>query len=223
MKEFVGFVHSVIRKHLNENKVIINEIEIDEAIYPSHFDMGKFKSLKTFKERVEYCNQNLKKLGSGSARIVYLIDNVTVLKLAKNQKGLAQNEVESDYSEHLGSTVAKVLDREQNYLWIESEFAKKVSPSRFTQLTGFNINDVNAFIKNYENQYKGKRPIFSMDSRVESVMWEDEFISGLRDIVDNGLSAGDLGRITSYGELNNEIKVIDYGLNDDVYDSYYKR
>ncbi len=200
-----------------------NEEPIDEAEYPTAFNMDTFKSLKSFKEREAYCNEKLKRISSGSARIVYLIDPVTVLKLAKNQKGIAQNRVEAEYTNYLGSTVSEVLDSHPDDLWVESQFAKKLTPSRFRQLTGFDVNTVGNFIRNYEAQYNGKKPIFSIDKNIESEMWEDEFISGLRDIVDQGLSAGDLGRVSSYGELNNNVVVVDYGINDDVLSTYYKR
>ena len=84
----INEVRKFVRKTLNEN--LIGED------YPTQFDMNLFKSLKTFKERIEYCEANLKKIGSGSSRIVYQVDNNKVLKLAKNKKGIAQNETEID-------------------------------------------------------------------------------------------------------------------------------
>ena len=60
---------------------------IDED-YPSSFDMEHFKQLKRFNERVRYCDEHLTKISSGSARIVYIVDDKMVLKLAKNEKVL---------------------------------------------------------------------------------------------------------------------------------------
>jgi hypothetical protein len=50
--------------------------------------MDEFKGLITFKDRITYCDNNLKKISSGSGRIVYMIDDIKVLKLSKNSKGL---------------------------------------------------------------------------------------------------------------------------------------
>src|ERR1700749_760360 len=53
--------------------------------------------LKTFTARLKYCKEHFQRLGAGSSRIVFLLPDGKVLKLAKNAKGLAQNNVESDY------------------------------------------------------------------------------------------------------------------------------
>jgi hypothetical protein len=49
--------------------------------------MDEFKGLITFKDRITYCDNNLKKISSGSGRIVYMIDDIKVLKLSKIVKG----------------------------------------------------------------------------------------------------------------------------------------
>ena len=64
--------------------------------YPSSWNIEEFKSLRSFAERKRYCDANLQKIASGSGRIVYKVDNQKVLKLAKNKKGVAQNEIESE-------------------------------------------------------------------------------------------------------------------------------
>lgn len=76
-------------------KIYITESQykniIGEMAYPVSFNFDEFKSLKSFAQRVRYCDEHLQKLGSGSSRIVYVVDNDKVLKLAKNKKGLAVN------------------------------------------------------------------------------------------------------------------------------------
>ena len=89
--------------------------------YPQSFDMKFFKTLQSFASRKKYCDEHLKKIAQGSSRIVYYIDNEKVLKLAKNKKGLAQNEIEIDYSDDymLTGIVAPVYDYHENFLWLE--------------------------------------------------------------------------------------------------------
>ena len=102
----------LIKKRLNESlefDLIENLIKDD---YPQSFNMDEFKILNKFTERVKYCDQHLKKISAGSGRIVYMIDNTKVLKLAKNQKGVAQCNVEiqwgGDY--YFKSILADVID-----------------------------------------------------------------------------------------------------------------
>ena len=122
MKEF-------IKTKLQESLVfeVINTI-IDEE-YPISFDMDKFKSLTKFSQRIAYCEANLKRISSGSSRIVYMIDNEKVLKLAKNQKGLAQNSTEIDWGNdyYFEYILAHTIDSSDKDLWVEMELAKKVT------------------------------------------------------------------------------------------------
>ena len=83
-------------------KIIVTEAQymkiINEMAYPFSFNMDEFKMLKTFAARIKYCQARLQRISSGSSRIVYKIDSEKVLKLAKNRKGIAQNEAEGgDY------------------------------------------------------------------------------------------------------------------------------
>jgi hypothetical protein len=74
-------IQSILRESLN--KTIIENL-IDED-YPINFNMDEFKGLITFKDRITYCDNNLKKISSGSGRIVYMIDDIKVLKLSKKK------------------------------------------------------------------------------------------------------------------------------------------
>ena len=58
--------------------------------------LDNLEKLETFRSRKKYAERNLKHFSSGSSRIVYLTDDGTIVKLAKNEKGLAQNKVESN-------------------------------------------------------------------------------------------------------------------------------
>ena len=69
-----------------------------EEEYPISWNVEEFSKLKSFNQRIQYCEKNLTRISSGSSRIAYKIDDTKVLKLAKNKKGIAQNNVEIDYS-----------------------------------------------------------------------------------------------------------------------------
>ncbi len=210
-------------------KNIIKESFIEEE-YPESFDMEFFKTLKSFASRKKYCEQHLKRISSGSSRIVYLIDNDKVLKLAWNKKGIAQNEIESEYSNYhdLSDIIAKVFDAHPDNLWIEMELAKKLTPSLFKQVVGFNFNDYSAAIHNYyynNNPSKYSYKI-KVDDNLVSQMWEDEFVYDMFQYIGNyDVPVGDLTRLSSYGLVKRNgqdaIVLIDYGLSSDVYSSYY--
>lgn len=215
---------------LNENESFINEDLINSVNedYPSSFDMDYFKSLKTFKDRVKYCSDNLQKIGSGSSRIVYKIDDEKVIKLAKNQKGIAQNEVEIQYSDYydLDNILARVIDYHPDSLWNEMELAKKVTKSNFKQIAGLDFDEYATALKKHYLDMKGSRFSISVDKEFMELMWENDFSSTILGFISNyDVPAGDLGRTSSYGVVKRNgqdtIVLIDYGLTNDVYTTYY--
>jgi hypothetical protein len=223
MKDFIK--HKVQQEM--HNKLIENLMDED---YPSSFDMEHFKSLRKYSERVKYCDQHLQKISSGSARIVYIIDNEKVLKLAKNEKGVAQCEVEIQWGNdsYFGGILAKTLDSHPDGLWVEMELARKVKKGDFKTLAGFNFDDLNTYLRNAEQQMKGRRPMFSIDQNVQEAMEQNEFVVELVDLMNSmDAPAGDMTKLNSYGIVkrngHDTIVLIDFGLTNDVYSDYYDR
>lgn len=205
-------------------KNIINE-EIDKFIseeYPQSFDMEYFKTLNSFRSRVQYCQQHLTRISSGSARIVYKIDDDKVLKLAKNTKGIAQNEVEiaNGDDSYIDNIIPNVYDSHPDSLWLEAEYCKKISPKRFHELTEISFNDFSNIMQ-YEYN---KRRLSSKPKNYDDLI-ENEFLMNMIDFMLNySAGVGDLIRISSYGEnSSNEVLLVDSGLNENVYKKYYSR
>lgn len=208
---------------------IINQM-LDEE-YPSSFDFKKFISLKSFNQRVNYCEETLKRISSGSSRIVYMVDDIKVLKLAKNKKGLAQNEIEASYSQYndLSDVLAQTFEfDEQNYLWVEMELARKVTPNIFKQVTGYSFENFCDLLSIYNDavnpsKYKHNHRLpedFIQDS------WEDEFMYSVYQYLGNyDVPVGDLLRLSSYGLVKRNgvdtIVLIDYGVDNKTMASYY--
>lgn len=218
-----------IKKILSESLVFELIDTLDED-YPSSFDMEEFKSINSFAARIRYCEEHLQRISSGSSRIVYKIDNEKVLKLAKNKKGLAQNEIEASYSNDnmVDDVVAKVFDYHQDDLWIEMELARKMGVSDFKRITGFDWNDYVRAIINHGHNVNPRRNMRQVEVNDEVVqeMWEDEFVYDMFNFIGNfDIPVGDLTRKSSYGIVKRDgsekVVLIDYGLTNEVYDSYY--
>lgn len=196
--------------------------------YPSSWNIEEFKKLNSFTKRVEYCNTHLKRLAAGSSRIVYMVDNEKVLKLAKNKKGLAQNEVEIEYGNYydLSGIVAKVFESDENNLWVEMELAKKVTPNIFKNVVGVSFDEyANAMKYNYFTNIKPNRYPTAKPENMDE-MWDNEFVYEMLSFMSNyDIPVGDLGRLSTYGLVNRDgsdtIVMIDYGLTNDVYGTYY--
>jgi len=209
---------------------------VNEMAYPQTFNMEEFKSLSTFIARVRYCDARLKKMASGSSRIVYEVDNEKVLKLAKNKKGLAQNECEANntYLVKLGIAAEVFEFDDENYTFIEMEKAVKAKPSDFKRIIGYDFLTICQFMNYVKNWYT--RSTYKQNCGKEELF--DEIANDPYDYVDifgelidyltnyQLESVGDLMRISSWGVVsrNGERKLvlIDYGLSDDIYDEYYR-
>jgi hypothetical protein len=202
--------------------------------YPASFNKQVFYGLKSFAARLKYCSDHLPKIAAGSGRVVFKIDEQTVLKLAKNPKGIAQNlqEAQIGRDSYFSSIVAQVINYDQDDKWIESELAKKVTPTRFKQLVGVDINTAGSYLRMREDENKPKRGGYGyshgLAPELIEQLHENEFLVGVVDLMFNfNIMAADFTRLSSYGEVNREghptIVLVDYGLSDEVWQDHYER
>lgn len=210
---------------------------INEAAMPQ-FNLQTLSSIKSFAGKLKYCKQMLgPSFGSGSSRIIFEIDDNKVLKLAKNQKGLAQNEFEEETSMY-GDMVVKVFECADDYSWLVEENCVPAKEKDFEQILGLPFETYCDLVRYYFNRYcrRGKEantytlsPI-ECDKLIKQLYKqnEDGFIPRLFNLMgDYQLPWGDLTRISTYGMVNRdgetEIVVIDSGLSEEILDTYYRK
>lgn len=178
--------------------------------------LSNIDDLNTFNSRIDYAEKNLKHLSSGSSRIVYLTNKDTVIKLAKNEKGLAQNKAECQ-SKVKCKYINKILDCSKDYLWVESPFLEKITEKDFEELTGFSFKD---FEKMIDSTLESKN---SANIKEITKVTKSDFFKEIINAAKNlQLMSGDLTRISSWGTKDNIPILIDSGLNKQVYQKYYK-
>jgi hypothetical protein len=207
---------------------------LQEMAYPTNFNIEEFSSIRSFKERVKYCDSRLKYLGQGSSRRVYMIDNEKCLKLAKNNKGIAQNESENDgYLQKL-HLCPLIYNYDRNGLWIESQLAKKAKVSDFKRLTGYGWDVMCAWIEytaklySRRSMYKGEFEDIFTSEEFENWVYEEDTVFGRINqyMTDYALEAyGDLLCLSSWGIVSENgqerLVLVDTGLNDSVAKDYY--
>ena len=218
--------------------LVIKELILNETVYPEEFNLKIFDEINSFAGRIRYCENRLKRISQGTGRIVYLIDNDKVLKLAKNRKGIEQNWNEFSISNNC-EIVAKVLNADkQNGLWIVSEYARRATAQDFKRLIGYGINFVREFVNLSKSQYSRYpwnkwNPTSEQEEFFEQMM-DDNFPNAwwfreLNDYLVNYQleSTGDLLRPSSWGVVNRNgeeiIVLVDYGLTDETYERFYRR
>lgn len=136
-----------------------------------------------------------KYIGQGSARKVYDLNNGFVIKIARNIKGLAQNEAEFLISKDSKSALlAKVYFLSSDYKYLIMKKANKIkNEEKF--LSYFNIQD--------KRELKKDKSIKEIHDKY-NLVWAD------------------LYKLTSWGIINNKLVLIDYGYTKEIYNELYK-
>ena len=218
-------------------KVILTKAQLNmiaEMAYPITFNIDEFSSLTSFAARVKYCNEHLKFLGQGTSRRVYMIDNEKCLKLAKNRKGVGQNEAENDgYLQSL-NLCPKIYKYDPNGLWIEAQLAKKAKETDFKRLVGYDWGtfcswvEFTAKLYTKRSLYKGENDALFKSDEFETWVYDNNnvFSKINQYMTDFALEAyGDLKRISSWGIVSEngqeELVLVDAGLSDSVGRDYY--
>lgn len=203
--------------------------KIMEMGYPASFNMEEFKTIKSFAKRVEYCNEKLQKLGAGSSRIAYKIDENTCLKLAKTVRGRAQNQAEAEigYNQYYFDHIARVFDYDDdNYLFVEMEIARKCTEANFKEITGYDFNTFLKILMAEQSGYVNPKSIGLTDEFIQE-MWDNDTIISQIIVLKNEykLMTNDMNRLSQYGIVKRDgvdvVVLIDYGLTEKVFRKHY--
>lgn len=222
---------------LNEDEFLANYFAgaetVDESMVASvSFNLETLKGIKSFKGRVDYCRKFLKRLGSGSSRIVFDYNDQYVIKLAKNRKGLAQNESENMIYDDYFDLLAEIVDKDtysNHILYIVMEKAKPIKETEFEQLTEIDINDLWVVRRNSKND----NDFFDMaynDLVFEKGKEFNQYLDDLQELhfgMGATLELADILHISSYGKVkrngHDTVVLVDYGLTKDVWRTHYRR
>lgn len=223
-----------------ENK-IAEEI-IDEMPLPADWDPQQMRQQNTtFKSRLAYALERAKKLGTGSSRVATTIEyqgRPTVLKIAKNGKGLAQNSVEADilsdgYASQLGILIPIIDYDEQNRepSWVHTEMAMKSTDKKLATMMG--VGSLRELVL-LANAIAGKSKRMTYDTQVQymrnnnrteqQIETATEYANILADLANSfDVELGDFDRAANWGLYNGKPVIIDVGFNSNVLNQYYSR
>ena len=181
--------------------------------------LKELSEIKDFDDSVEFAKkQDWELLGEGSARIVFQIDEKRIIKVALDDKGLAQNLTES-YPEMQGPYTIPVLIFDPRGKWIIEAWTSNISKVDFKKYIGVGFD---AFMSALD---------FAMNNNSDD--WKDPkeydeikrlpLFKYLVDVVVNGkLLIGDISKESSFGLLDGKKIVLRYlGLSKKNFHDYY--
>lgn len=220
----------------NAIKFIPGEIDLsDEMEYmtesvneysDSVINTDDFSTLPSFAKQVAYCRKTLgRPIGVGSSRIVFRVDDNKVLKLAKNKKGIAQNEAEcencNDY--YAGDMFAQVFEYDkERYTYIVCEEARPPKESDFKRIMGVTYEQFCRFCFAFESEYsRYSRPV-KLTQEDYDFLEDNEELSNWWNYISNyqPTSVAEIIRKCNLGVAHrpygDTIIITDSGFNDDV-------
>jgi ribosomal protein S18 acetylase RimI-like enzyme len=217
---------------------------LDEMPLPADWDPQQMRQQgTTFKSRLQYALERAKKLGTGSSRVATTIEyqgRPTVLKIAKNQKGLAQNSVEADilsdgYASQMGILIPIIDYDTQNRepTWVHTELAQKANEKQLCSLMKCQslydlIKAAHAQLNEFSNSRAILNDILDKNSHFGSSEQDNdtflEYVNSLAELKSSfDVELADFHRPANWGLYQGKPVIIDVGFNSNVLNQYYSR
>ncbi len=210
---------------------------LQETPLPDDWDKSTYSNNNSFAKRVQYAKERAKRMGTGSSRIAFEIDyegRKTILKIAKNKKGLDQNEYEAgvlgDYIVgNSGLTIPMIDFDEDNEpaTWIHIEKAEKMRAAQFRKFfNGMNPKEMLRVAKYMAGKdQKLTQEVNSQEGladKYEEIWNNNETINELTQFIGNyDIDPDDFGNISNWGVYKNQPVIIDVGLGTEVAKDHY--
>jgi len=199
-----------------------------EAPIPDDWDHSVFTPQTSFAAKIRYATEMSQKVGAGSSRVAFITDyqgRKTILKIAKNAKGVAQNAVEArqlsdGYFSRIGILIPLIDYDEQHHqpLWIHTEFAEKAKDSDFKRVCGGTSSDLVAYVS---LQINGRQTGWG---NADNINPDSELVSDFHDYVaSSDVMIADFARPANWGLYRGKLVIIDAGFDRDTFYTHYKR
>lgn len=195
-------------------------------------DDFEFEDTPKFDKIFDILYSRYYKIGSGSSRRVWALDKNTVIKMAKDRRGMAQNLVELRVFEKSPDRVAKIkwYHPKGYYLIVErcsslDRFLEdkdvNIDADDFSDYIDINVNHhytakkvqniVKDFVRKTKDEAKYKPAIFKKLAKeikeLATFIWKNK----IHDIYDDQLGVNKAGKII----------LLDYGMDQEVWEKYY--
>jgi len=218
--------------------------ELDEMPLPTGWDENELSSAKSFKSRLAYALQRAKRLGGGSARVAMIIEyegRPTALKVAKNAKGMAQNQAEVNVLDdgYLGRLpiVIPLIDYDRKNpqpTWLQTELAKKVSSAKLATLLHcthvWDFTEAVEALLNRKDRWRGRELGEILQDLKEAGKTEQDldifmdYVHEAGDLINSStILIGDLNQAANWGEYDGRPVILDLGFTEEVMPLYQRK
>lgn len=201
------------------------------------FDLNTFKKIQDEGDRFAYALENLKLLGEGGSRTVFLLSSRFALKVAQSDRGKSQNATEAAISADpkFGQVIARVHQHAPDFSWAVSDLVRPLqSEEEFRNTFGMDFDDFVEAIQGHGSWHKfGGTP--DSDEHVgysypsHSSRWDgpkptqgndtvgtSRYVNSLHELIKSKkLHTPELQFIDHWGKTGDgRIVILDYGVDD---------
>lgn len=200
-------------------------LRINETPLPDDWDKEVFTPKVSFAKQIKYATAMSQKLGAGSSRVAFIIEyqnRPTILKIAKNNKGVAQNEIEipilnDNYFNDITIPMIDYDTKNNSSIWLHTEKAEKMPRGWFKKNMSLDITKIPFAI----NHLLGRPDRGFTKPHVEI---DNELVNKVAEMCEAyNIIAADFGREANWGLYRGHPVLLDVGLSEDTYYTYYKR
>lgn len=191
------------------------KVSVQENTNPT---LEELSSKKSFDDRIEFAKEQWKFLGEGSSRTAFQLNDKLIIKVAHNDKGIAQNLTEMDPKSQRPCT-NPILLADAKGKWVIMKNSEPLTEKEFKKIVGFGFTQfMNALFYKFNNESENWSKPKEYDELEKHPLFN--CLSSL--IFETDQQIGDIDKISSWRELDGEAVLADYGLSRDVYQSFYK-
>lgn len=179
--------------------------------------LKQLSDLKNFDARIEFADKSFpKKLGTGSSRVVYKISDDLIIKVAYNDKGIAQNQVEGSF-ELQKACALPIIVADPKGKWLITHFSENMTKQDFKRIIGVGFDAfMNGLSYAYNNEADKTKP-----KDYDEVKDLPLFECLGKMVVDGSLLLGDIGKPSSFGVRNEQVVLRDFGFSKSVWSRFY--
>ncbi len=194
---------------------------------PDAWDKDVFRTNVPFAKRVRYAAERAAKIGKGSSRVAFEIPykgRPTILKIALNRKGIAQNHEEvqllGDWHLKGMEITIPMIDYDEanggNITWIHMEKATKITDSQFKRFCGGTPGELVTWAMR-----KHGHKVWGGEGKIDE---ESELAQAMLDLAGSytHLAFADFTRKANWGLYKGKPVIIDMGATNEVIDTYYR-
>lgn len=245
----LAYFKRLAAEHVREPDETWEDDDGNERRFSAH-DLKSSKSPSEYFPEVHYAEQMLPLIGDGSSRITFALSGGKVLKIAKGEAGIAQNQEEVSFFEKSGRNdiFTKVYESDKDFKWIIAELVKPLDTQNvgqtLTDLVGMSsdtfinmanllkhrevvsavqqlIKNLNQLLSHYNEMPEG---LLKEKESLENILNDPsklKLFDDLKKAIQSGFHIGDLWDANIGRTVDGKIKILDYGFSRDIGQKYY--